>query len=70
MTLAESLLAAGRVWTLEELDTIIETTMSSAIGGYDMPMRVNKNDPTMGGRNRVWAKKHRATRRGIELNKE
>lgn len=52
----------GKYWLLrsESMDEstreqlirkIIETTTTASIGGRSMPMGVNKNDPSMGGRN-------------------
>ena len=49
---------AGKYWLLraeereELIRRVIEDTMSSAIGGYNMPMGISKDDPAMGGRNR------------------
>jgi hypothetical protein len=48
----------GKFWLLrseeqqEVLQQVIEDTMASAIGGFNMPMGINKDDPAMGGRNR------------------
>jgi hypothetical protein len=36
----------------ELINKIIETTTSGAIGGFNMPMAGNKDDPAFGGRNR------------------
>lgn len=69
MTLAESLISSGRTWSIEELDELIETTLTGNIGTVNLPMKVRRDDPTMGGRNKVWRGKHRITRRGPELNR-
>ena len=56
---------SGKYWVLrsedreELINRILETTFSSAIGGYSMPMMGNPNDPAFGGRNRFTKKQLR-----------
>lgn len=52
-------------WTMEELDKLIETTLSGAIGGYPMPMAFDKDDPAMGGRKKFNKKQLRFAVRSL-----
>lgn len=68
MTLAEHLLSEGHMWTLEELDKLIETTLTGNIATIDKPMGgIAKNDLTMGGRKKAWGNRHRIDKTGVRL---
>ena len=40
----------------EEINKVIETTLSGNIATFDTPMKIKKDDPTMGGRNKLTKK--------------
>ena len=51
-----------REWLIRK---IIETTTSGAIGGFSMPMGVDKDDPALGGRNKFCKKQARFAKAGL-----
>jgi hypothetical protein len=66
---------AGKYWLLrseereELIRRVIEDTMSSSIGVYNMPMGVSQSDPAMGGRNRFTKKQLRFAIQGLRQKK-
>jgi len=58
---------AGKFWLLRAEDReeiirrVIEDTMSGAIGGFDMPMKVSQGDDSMGRRNQFLKKQKKKT---------
>jgi hypothetical protein len=51
-----------REWLIQK---ILETTTSGAIGGFSMPMGVDKDDPALGGRNKFIKKQARFAKAGL-----
>ena len=61
--------SAGGSMTQEErewlIQRIMETTTSGAIGGFPMPMGVDKDDPALGGRNKFRDRNARIAKAGL-----
>ena len=69
--IAESLIASGHSWTIEELDGLFETTTTGNIAVVPTRMGgISPNDLTMGRRKKVWAKRHTVNPGGISLKND